>query len=110
MLSYLRRFLDLTGLNAHQTCDDQAIHNIIVHRGLVENIILHPNVDGPVFTMCNVSPERIKTDERGFVLDGNGNPYPVLHHYDRFPAILAAAKLRLAARPADGSCPAPTIN
>jgi len=92
---YLALFLQLAGhYDAHNNCEDQAIHNIIVHKHLLPKIIQHHNISGPVFTMCNVSPNEVEMDARGFVVGRSGEPYAVLHHYDRHRPVLQAAQAR----------------
>ena len=100
ILKYLDEFAHLLGeCRLWHYGYDQAIHNVIVQRRLIPQTVLHPNESGPVLSMCNMSPDRVKMDAEGFVVDKKGVAYPLLHHYDRFPALLEAVQRTFHARP-----------
>jgi len=65
---------------------DQAVHYYVLHTGLVPQARLIPNGSGAVATLGIVPPE----DVQG-LLDA-----PVLHQYDRHPALAQTLRRRLA--------------
>lgn len=63
---------------------DQGIHNYIVHRGLVDPVLCCKNGASEILTMGHMKPENLPVrDARGFLLDEQGEPYAVLHQFDR---------------------------
>ena len=87
LLKYLDRFLDLAlGALSLRPCSgsDQGVHNRIVHLETLENLELVDN-EGPVFTMGCVPQKCIRVNAAGEVVNKNGQAYPILHQYDRFP-------------------------
>jgi hypothetical protein len=87
LLKYLDRFLDLSlGALSLRPCSgsDQGVHNRIVHLETLENLELVDN-EGPVFTMGCVPQQAIRVNAAGEVVNKNGQVYPILHQYDRFP-------------------------
>jgi hypothetical protein len=78
VVSYLSVMVDFLLKLRHQSVGlDQAVHNYILHRGLVPKASLIPNGNGAVATLGIVPRE----DVHG-LLDA-----PVLHQYDRHPAL-----------------------
>jgi hypothetical protein len=73
---------------------DQGIHNAMAYTGAFDH--LHPvivkNGDGPVLTVGMMKDEELVLDPAGRLVDPAGNPYPVVHQYDRHPRLLAAFK------------------
>ena len=85
--SYLSVMVESLLKLRHQSVGlDQAVHNYILHRGLVPQAHLIPNGAGAVATLGIVPRE----DVHG-LLDA-----PVLHQYDRHPALAEALRRSLA--------------
>jgi hypothetical protein len=66
---------------------DQGIHNYLLIRNLLKNIIVHKNRHSPVLTMGMMSEADVRTDAGGAVLNENGEVAPILHQYDRIPSL-----------------------
>jgi len=66
---------------------DQGIHNYVMIRNLLKDMVVHENRRGPVLTMGVMSETDYKTDASGAVLNENGEVVPVLHQYDRIPSL-----------------------
>jgi hypothetical protein len=64
---------------------DQGIHNHVLIEKLVRNAVVHENRHGPVMTMCHMKDWQTGPD--GTVLNDNGDLVPVLHQYDKIPAV-----------------------
>lgn len=87
------RYLDLMreaifSINHMNTCGDQAIHNYLLHRGMVPGVVRHPLGEGEVVTLGHAKFEDLQLDADGRVCDAAGRPFPVLHQYDRVPKLL----------------------
>ena len=74
---------------------DQAAHNFIVHRGLVDNI--RQSINGEhVYTLHHVGAQDMMIDADG-VIRAPGKPAcPIIHQYDRHPALAAAVRSKYA--------------
>lgn len=68
---------------------DQGIHNYVLFEKLVKNRTVHKNRHGPVLSMAHMMDSGWQTGADGTVLNDNGELVPVLHQYDRFPALKA---------------------
>jgi len=66
---------------------DQGIHNYLLIEQLVDNLIVHPNRQGPVMTMGVMRAGDWRMDNHGRVLNDNHEIPPVLHQYDRIPEL-----------------------
>ncbi len=66
---------------------DQGIHNYVMIRNLLKDMVVHENRRSPVLTMGVMSETDYKTDASGAVLNENGEVVPVLHQYDRIPSL-----------------------
>ncbi len=60
---------------------DQAIHNYLVHKGLLPGVKLYANNSGPVFTAG--LEDNISLNEFGIILNKRGNVPNIVHQYDR---------------------------
>ncbi len=71
---------------------DQAVHNLLVHTGRLQDVTLHDNA-GPILTLGYVrrKPEK---DPDGFVLNMAGKPAHMVHQYDRKPELHKALQKR----------------
>jgi glycosyltransferase involved in cell wall biosynthesis len=78
---------------------DQAIHNFVCRHGLVPAEIV-ANETGAVLTLQSVAEEELRYDNEGRVLNAAGEPYPVLHMYDRLPQLRERVLERLGVDPA----------
>lgn len=74
---------------------DQAAHNIITHRRLVDGLRVHSNGDH-VLTLHHVGHERMRIEASGLIVDESGKACPILHQYDRHPMLREAAIARYA--------------
>lgn len=68
---------------------DNGIHNYVLVENLVDQVIVHKNRHGPVLSMAHMMDSGWQTGADGTVLNDNGELVPVLHQYDRFPALKA---------------------
>lgn len=67
---------------------DQGIHNYIVHRGLVDPVLCCENRTSEILTMGYMKPGKLPArDAKGFFLDEKGEPYAVLHQFDRHEGV-----------------------
>lgn len=103
-IAHVRRYLDIACAEyvrrlAFFWGADTAVHNHILHSGLLP-ATLHPFGSGPVLTLNAVPVEALRVED-GRVLDSRGNPFPVLHQYDR------VKNLALAVEPPGGQPPPP---
>jgi hypothetical protein len=83
MVTTTLRALDLGGMVG----GDQGIHNYILIQNSMNNITVHENRRGPVMTMYWMSESDMPSDTSGAVVNQDGSIAPVLHRYDRFPAL-----------------------
>jgi hypothetical protein len=71
---------------------DQAIHNAMAYTGAFEH--LHPvivkNGDGPVLTVGMMKEAQFKWNAAGQLVNAAGEPYAVIHQFDRHPKLTAA--------------------
>lgn len=103
ILDYLRRMAGelepwLPGRN-YMAGHDQGAHNVLAHEGRLPGLRLWPQAHGPVLHLGQVAEADIRLDDRGRVLNTAGRPVPVVHQYDRHPALAARLLAALAARP-----------
>lgn len=70
--------------------DDQGLHNYLVHKRMVPGVRLVENAAGPVGTLGAVPAAEIRQSPEHLVLQQDGQPYAVLHQYDRHPFIVAS--------------------
>jgi len=66
---------------------DQGIHNYILYKQRLPEIILHDNWHGPVMTLGATPPEAVQLNAQGRVINANREVVPVLHQYDRIPQV-----------------------
>jgi len=98
---YLERFITLmrTADCLSSSTGDQAIHNAVVYEGLEDfpfSIRIAQNGTGPVYTLSRyLQASQIRQSNEGQVLDENGRVVPILHQYDRHPAISQALLKKL---------------
>ena len=84
-LSVMVHHLFRLGENRRWNGMDQAVHNYVIQQGLVENLRLIRNGEGPVLTMQLMDLESLSFDLQGRIVDKNNNPFNTLHQYDRYP-------------------------
>lgn len=68
---------------------DTAMHNHVIHQGLVE-ATLHEYGDGQVITL-NAIPATELAVANGILLNSRGEPYPLVHQYDRVHGLVLIA-------------------
>lgn len=81
---------------------DQAVHNFVVHRGLVEGVRHRRNGDH-IYTLHYVGQQAVLIDGSGAVCAPDGGASPIVHQYDRHPVLadLFRAKYPLRGRVKD---------
>jgi hypothetical protein len=92
MLAYLRVMTrELLQLSRQSVGIDQGVHNYVVYNGLVPNVRLFRNGEGPVLTLALVPRSEIETAlEQGGRLNAN-----VLHQYNHHPGLASTLLSRL---------------
>jgi hypothetical protein len=98
LLSYLRAFTGVMMTRPPVIGGDQAIHNFVCRQGLVPVDIV-PNEAGPVLTLQCMTDAELRYDAEGRVLNRAGEPYAVLHMYDRLPELRRRVLARLGLDP-----------
>ena len=75
---------------------DQGIHNALAYLGRFDHLgaTIMKCETGPVLSMGLMRDDAIKVNADDLVVDAGGIPYPVLHQYDRYPAILRIIQRR----------------
>lgn len=73
---------------------DQATFNYILHLQPPPNVHRFDNDAGPVLTLGNMDPARLRFNAAGRLINPAGSVYNTLHQYDRHPA-LAQQLIRL---------------
>lgn len=93
VLAYARKQAEQCGRVMACAGADQAVHNVIVHRGWVDADV-RAFGDGVVITLNDVALDALRIID-GRVMDGSGKPYPVVHQYDRVAGLSAVLLGRL---------------
>lgn len=62
---------------------DQGVHNYLLYTDALPGTRLYSNEFGPVATLNYVDPAHIQLDDSNKILNRNGDPYHVVHQYDR---------------------------
>lgn len=84
MMEYLEGMIDnLIELKCHTWGIDQGVHNYILHSGKIKNVKFYENYHGPVLTMHFSKDEKLRFDDRGYLLNEDGSVINILHQYDR---------------------------
>lgn len=86
---------------------DQGVHNWLYWTGRLPGFAGCENFTGPVLTMHGLPPELIQIRSDDQVTDRAGIPVPVLHQYDRHPAIAARVVRRAIGADAAPAAPRP---
>jgi hypothetical protein len=85
VLEYLRLLARELVRVRHQTSGaDTAAHNYLLHNGLIPNVRVVENGAGAVLTMAKMRDVTVEQ-----LVDPHGEPYNVLHQYDRHSRIAA---------------------
>jgi hypothetical protein len=91
VIKYLRRMtgevIRLTPVIRGAFGYDQAAQNWLYWTGLFPEAEIKQNFLGPVATLHLEPPGQFEFDGLGRLLNRDGKPAPVLHQYDRFPAV-----------------------
>jgi hypothetical protein len=75
---------------------DQGVHNHLVWSGAFPAAELLENGRGPVLTMHGMPESEFRRNAHGDLVDDRGGVVPVLHQYDRHPALRDALLARFA--------------
>jgi hypothetical protein len=93
-LRYLRTLTTVMMTRPPVIGGDQAIHNYVCRQKLVPVEVV-PNEAGAVLTLQSMADAELRYDADGRVLNRAGDPYPVLHMYDRIPELRRRVLARL---------------
>ncbi|MDB5545695.1 MAG: hypothetical protein JWO64_2844 [Hyphomicrobiales bacterium] len=77
---------------------DQAVHNFVVHRGLVEDVRHRRNGDH-IYTLHYVGQQAVLIDGEGVICAPGDGICPVVHQYDRHPALAEAVRAKYPLQP-----------
>jgi glycosyltransferase involved in cell wall biosynthesis/SAM-dependent methyltransferase len=94
MLRYLRALTGVMLTRPPVIGGDQAIHNYVCREGLVPVDVM-ANEAGAVLTLQSMAAAELRYDSEGRVVNRAGDPYPVLHMYDRIPELRRRVLARL---------------
>jgi hypothetical protein len=87
IMEYLSRMvaLSMNALSLREHDGDQGIHNYILYKKILPEIIIQENRRGPVMTLGAMKPEAVRLNAQGWVINDDGQIPAVLHQYDRHP-------------------------
>ena len=63
---------------------DQCVHNYLLYSDALPGTRLYSHEAGPIATLNYVAPEEFRFDDCGHLLNHKGDPYHVIHQYDRY--------------------------
>jgi hypothetical protein len=95
-LQYLIQMWNVLALlsdEAAASIADQAVHNFVVHRGLVDNVRHRRNGDH-IYTLHYVGQQAVLIDGDGAICAPDGGVCPVVHQYDRHPVLAEAMRAK----------------
>lgn len=99
-LLWMARFIAASPPGVRHSGIDQAIHNYLMIKGLIEEARIVPN-GGAVMTVPTHRASGIRVEPDGRLRNADGGISEVVHQYDREPALLAAVEARY--RPSPGA-------
>ena len=85
ILSYLEVLTRELGRIMANGGKNQAVHNYVIHRGLVPAVIALFG-EGRGITLNAVAAGQLRL-EAGRLMDAAGRPFPIVHQYDRVPGL-----------------------
>lgn len=88
-MTYLEQFI-LTLRKARDIMRgaDQGVHNYLAYKELASSVRLCPNRESEVLTMGLMPKDEVfDRNEKGHLIDRNGNPYAVIHQFDRHESV-----------------------
>ncbi len=95
-LQHLVAALTQPGFNlAHFHGADTGAHNIVVRRQALPNQQYADFETGGILNMHGLQPGCIRWTPDGWLADAHGRPIPIIHQYDRHPAVAARLFQRL---------------
>ncbi len=74
---------------------DQCVHNYLLYSDALPGTRLYSNEFGPILTLNYVAPESIHLNEDHLVVNQAGEPYHVVHQYDRHKELAAKVVERI---------------
>jgi hypothetical protein len=84
---YLHTLLTaIIGLKDAYNCADQAVHNDLLHSGVLQPVKQLFNDNTPILTVGHEFS--FKHDKQGYLLDGAGHRANTVHQYDRHPELM----------------------
>jgi hypothetical protein len=81
MIPYIMSIPNIQGL-------DQGIHNVLLHRGLIPQVVKYYDDEGPVSTISEFKPKSRVIVSHGTVRGRSGKPVNIVHQYDRHDRLL----------------------
>ncbi|HTJ78561.1 MAG TPA: hypothetical protein VL357_06155 [Rariglobus sp.] len=66
---------------------DQGVHNYLLYSGNLSDAHIWENGDGLVLNMCGVDANQYQPDKDGVIRTASGGIIPLIHQYDRHPAL-----------------------
>lgn len=98
MTNYLHVLIkEFYGVKNVFNCADQAMHNVLIHKNLVGPIYKSYNFKGPILTIG--TEKKYSLDDQMNLINESGGIIPIVHQYDRHPALLQLVKSRYAPKP-----------
>ena len=79
-----------TEISKHQRpmgSHDQGVHNFLLRSGKLNPVTIYTNGDAPVLTMGMEAAVMLSQNLSGEILNLSGEVAPVVHQYDRYPAL-----------------------
>lgn len=84
VMNYLELMIDyLIPLGLRVKSIDQGIHNYLIYTGLIPDLQLFANQQGPVLTMGYLPDKELQFDQDGWLVNQDGSVVHILHQYDR---------------------------
>lgn len=66
---------------------DQAVHNYIINKIILSDIVRFDNASGPVLTLQYVDTSEMRFDKTGLVINAQERVINTIHQYDRYPEL-----------------------
>ncbi|MDF3056765.1 MAG: hypothetical protein K0R17_980 [Rariglobus sp.] len=66
---------------------DQGVHNYLLHSDRLPEAQIWENGDGLALNMCGIDVNQFQPDDQGIIRTSSGTAIPLIHQYDRHPAL-----------------------
>lgn len=97
ILSYLDKMTDSLSRYYASTGFDQAVHNYLLRTLNVPDWLIRKFGDGRVIHVGTAAWNDLSLDASGNVVNDRGEPFSILHQYDRHPELVENVMRKLAA-------------